>query len=262
MRGRLPCARPVPPTEEPALSPRHLAAGTHSPRRRTGAALLPEAVRDRAPLALLLLAGVLCAAALLMIAVAPIPTGGTSDRDASDAGADVPGHDLGDDPGEGIGSAARRTPPAPVPAATQAPVEAGGAPAAGDPAGGVVPAGDPQVARAPGGSAVGGSGGGTPAGGQGGGTAAGEAAGAVGGTTGGTPGGSSGASTGGSTDGSGDSPGGSGGSSGGGPAPQQPAPVPPPPCGCDTVEEATDEVGGVVGEVTEGAGGLVGGLLP
>ena len=228
MRGRLPCARPVPPTEEPALSPRHLAAGTHSPRRRTGAALLPEAVRDRAPLALLLLAGVLCAAALLMIAVAPIPTGGTSDRDASDAGTDVAGDDLGDEPGEGIGSAARRTPPAPAPAATQTPVRAGGAPAAGDPAGpgGVVPTGDPQVAGAPGGSTVGGS---------------------------------SGGSTGGST-------GGSGGSSGGGSAPLQPAPAPapppPPPCGCDTVEETTDGVGGVVGEVAEGAGGLVGGLLP
>jgi hypothetical protein len=260
VRGRLPCARPVPPTEELALSPRHLAAGTESPRRRTGAALLPEAVRDRAPLVLFLLAGVLCAAALLMIAVAPTPTGGTSARDASHAGADVPGHDLGDDAGEGIGSAARRTPPAPAPAATQAPLQADRAPAAGDPAGlgGVVLAGDQQVAGAPGDSAVGGSGGGTPTGGQGsGGTAAGQAAGAVGGTTGGKTGASSG--------GRGGSSGGSGGSSGGGSAPQQPAPAPAPPpptCGCDTVEETTDGVGGVVGEVTEGAGGLVGGLLP
>jgi hypothetical protein len=118
--------------------PRHLAAGTDRPRR-TRAALLPDAVLCRVPLALFLLAGCLAAAALVMIAIAPDPASGGSDRDASGATTVRPG-----DPGEGIGAPARRTPPPPAPAATQSPVEApGGVPVAGAPAVGDAVTGDP-----------------------------------------------------------------------------------------------------------------------
>jgi hypothetical protein len=136
--------------------PRHLAAGTDRPRR-TRAALLPDAVLCRVPLALFLLAGCLAAAALVMIVIAPDPTSRGSDRDASGATTVRPG-----DPGEGIGAPARRTPPPPAPVATQSPVEApGGVPVAGAPVGDAV-TGDPApgdpAAGAPGGGRSGGAG--------------------------------------------------------------------------------------------------------
>ncbi len=135
---------------------------------------MPDGLLSRAPLALLSLAGLLAAAALVMIGLAPAPTGGSSDRDASSGPTSArPGA-----PTEGIGSPARETPP-PAPTATQSPVGAapGGAPAAGvpvgvDPATGAVPVGDRPVAvrtdSAPGtGSGTGGTadGGGTASGG-------------------------------------------------------------------------------------------------